>query len=238
MAACALFVALALGAGDDALAGEQVQKLVYAIEHPEHGDVGTFTNVIRRNGATVTVESRTDIKVKAAFLTLFRQASERREIWCAGRLMAYESVTEKNGDTTKVLGRAAGDKFVLKRGNRKFEAPAGIFPTNPWSKNITKTSQIISPVRGKIEQIRVRANGTKAIELGDRNIQAEHFAVGGDIALDIWYDRDGVLLKFTYPSDHDLLTFTLQNHRSQPVGSEVQTAACPAGDPFTASDLG
>jgi hypothetical protein len=238
LVAGALALTFALGLGQDALAGEQTQTLVYAIEHPEHGAVGTLTNVIENNGSTVKVEARTRILVKMGFLTLFRHHNERREVWCGGRLVSYESYTEENSEVTKVEGQAVGDRFILKRGNTMIEGSAGIFPTNPWSRNILNTTEIISPVKGSVQRVTVVANGSKPIRLGDRETLVDHFAMTGDKEIDAWYDREGTLVKFTYPSDHDLLTFTLKDQQGQPIETKVQTAACSAQNPSLAGGLG
>jgi hypothetical protein len=226
LVAGALALTLVAGVGQDALASAQTQTLVYTVEHPEHGPVGTLTNVIETKGSTVTVEARTRILVKMGFLTLFRHHNDRREVWCGGRLVAYESYTEENSEVTRVKGRAVGDRFILERGDTMIEGSAGIFPTNPWSRNILNTTEIISPVKGWVQRINVVANGSKPIRLGDRETLVDHFAMTGDKNIDAWYDREGTMVMFTYPSDHDLLTFTLKYQQGPPIGTKVQTAAC------------
>ena len=236
--AVALALTFVVGVGQGALASEQSQTLVYTIEHPEHGPVGTLTNVIENDGSRVTVEARPRILVKMGFLTLFRHRNDRREVWCGGRLMAYESYTEENSEVTRVKGRAVGDRFILERGNTMIEGSAGIFPTNPWSRNILNTTEIISPVKGSVQRVNVVANGSKPIWLGDRETLVDHFALTGDKNIDAWYDRDGTLVKFTYPSDHDLLTFTLTDQQGPPIDTKVQTAVCSTKDFSLSADLG
>jgi hypothetical protein len=84
----------------------------------------------------------------------------------------------------------------------------------------------------------VVAIGSKPIRLGDRETLVDHFAMTGDKEIDAWYDREGTLVKFTYPSDHDLLTFTLKDQQGQPIETKVQTAACSAQNPSLAGGLG
>ncbi len=235
LVAGALALTFAVGVVQDALAGEQTQTLVYTIEHPEHGPIGTLTNVIETKGSTVKVEARTRILVKMGFLTLFRHRNDRREVWCGGRLMAYESYTEENSEVTRVKGRAVGDRFILERGDTMIVGSAGIFPTNPWSRNILNTTEIISPVKGSVQRVNVVANGRTPIWLGDRETLVDHFAMTGDKTIDAWSDRDGTLVRFTYPSDHDILTFTLKHRQGPPIDTKVQTTACSTQDPMSPS---
>jgi hypothetical protein len=238
LVAGALVLSFAVGGGQGALAGEQTQTLVYTVEHPEHGPVGTLTNVIETNGSTVRVEARTRILVKMGFLPLFRHHNDRREVWCGGRLVAYDSFTDENGDVTRVSGQAVGDRFVLYRGGTKIVGSAGIFPTNPWSSKILSTTEIISPVKGAVQRVNVVANGSKPIWIGDRETLVDHFAMTGDKNIDAWYDRNGTLVRFTYPSDHDLLTFTLKDQQGPSVDTKVQKAACSAQDSSLSADRG
>jgi hypothetical protein len=238
LVAGALALTLAVGVGQSAVAGGQTQTLVYTIEHPEHGPVGTLTNIIETKDTTVKVEARTRILVKMGFLTLFRHHNDRREVWCGGRLVAYESYTEENSEVTRVKGQAVGDRFILQRGNTMIEGSAGIFPTNPWSRKILNTTEIISPVKGSVQRVNVVANGSKPIRLGDRETLVDHFAMTGDKKIDAWYDRNGTLVRFTYPSDHDLLTFTLKDQQGPSIDTMTQAAACFGQDPAMAADLG
>ena len=48
----------------------------YAIHTDDFGKVGEFTNVVRREGASIIVESRTEIAVKLFFLLIRDTPSE------------------------------------------------------------------------------------------------------------------------------------------------------------------
>ncbi len=210
---------------------------VYEIQHPEYGTVGTFTNVIKRRAGTTVVNSHTRIEVKMGPVTLFRQDADRMEVWCGGRLKYYDSLTNTNGDDAEVRGWANGGSFVVEGRDARVEAPADVYPTNPWLTGITGAKSIISPVAGRLQNVSIGAAKSETVELAGRQIDAERFEVGGDLELDLWYDPEGTLVKFTYPSKHDMLTFELTERR-EPAPDEVfQPASCAAGQSIARAEF-
>src|SRR5579883_1292501 len=95
--------------------GEDVPPLVfqYQIEHPLYGDIGTYINTIIKSGDTTEVSTSVHVQVKAFGAVLYREASQRTEHWRAGRLVGFQSVTDKDGKTYDVRGKAEGDGFAI-----------------------------------------------------------------------------------------------------------------------------
>lgn len=210
---------------------------VYEIQHPYHGAIGTHTNIVKGETGTTVVNSRTRIAVKLGVLTLYRQVADRTEVWCDGRLKYYDSVTTTNGRDDVVRGWARSDQFVIDRNDTRIVAPADIVPTNPWFSGITEATTLISPVRGKLQNVDIKSTTRERVRLADREIDAAHFKIAGDLNLDIWYDDEGGLVKFTYPSKHDVLTFTLTERRDRVPDDIFLPASCPAGESLARAEL-
>lgn len=187
----------------------------YSIHHPDHGDIGTYTNTIRVDGNGVTVDTSVRIAVGIGPVTLYREEADRREEWRDGRLVAYSSKTVKNGKDREVSGRAEGDAFVVRRpGGTVERAPAEIWPMNPWSPDIAGTKTVLASASGKIYPARVVDAGAEAIRTSNGEISAHRYRVtADDKSYDVWFDAQDRLTKFTAPQKDATVTFTLKGVR-------------------------
>ncbi|MEM9682821.1 MAG: DUF6134 family protein, partial [Pseudomonadota bacterium] len=117
--------------------GDVPEKVyVYSINHPKHGEIGTFKNSIRDTGSEISVDNVIDVRVRVLLVTAHRELSQNEEVWKDGRLVSFNGVTQENGKKTVVTGEAEGSKFVVEAPDGRKDAPASIFPNNPWTKNI------------------------------------------------------------------------------------------------------
>src|ERR1700687_1967892 len=129
------------------------QKLVYQVQHPTYGKIGTLTNAIEKNGEQTTVTTNGSIRVSILGIVLYRQDFSRIEHWIGDRLMAFHGVTTVNGRATEVNGSAEGDHFVVTSPNGNSTAPATLRVANPWSANALKGSTMMTPDRGSIDNV-------------------------------------------------------------------------------------
>ena len=210
---------------------------VYDIQHPYHGSIGTYTNIVKGESGATVVNSQTRISVKLGVFTLYRQEADRIEVWCGGRLKYYDSVTNTNGEDQVVRGWAQDDRFVIDRNDKRTLAPADIVPTNPWFSGITEATTLISPVAGRVQNVSVKTARSDTVELAEGEIDAARYEVDGDLDLDLWYDDEGGLLKFTYPSKHDLLTFILTERRGELPEKISQPTSCPASESLAKAEI-
>lgn len=108
-----LLAALALLVAALAAPASAQQVLEYGVKHPVYGDIGTYTNLIETTADGIVVNSRLEVTVKVIGLVMHRELSLRREQWRAGRLIAFHSTTEKNGERYELRGEARDGGFVM-----------------------------------------------------------------------------------------------------------------------------
>ncbi len=182
----------------------------YVVEHPDHGEIGTYTNVIQPAGDRITVESQFKVRVGIGPLTLYREEADRREEWEDGRLVSYVSKSVKNGEDRLVEGRAEGDRFIVRSGDRTREAPAGVWPMNPWSPELIDAQAVLTWRSGKVHPAQVADVGMDTITLNGKPIEARHYRLkADDETYDIWFDAEGRLARFTAPEKGGAVMFTL-----------------------------
>lgn|GEM_PF-7084102 len=223
-------ISAALVCGWVTSASSETISQVYRIDHPDFGEVGTFKNVIRHRGDLTIVDSTTDISVDIASVVVYRQVAERQEIWCKGRLISYESVTDDDGKNLTVRGRATGEGFRIEGTKFNYDTSEGIFPTNPWTKKILNAERIVAPTDGELYEVSTRLEDEEELDLGTQTVEARRYEVTGDVDLRVWFDMNDKLVKFTYPSNYDDITFTLEEEETRPEAEAFDVASCPAGD--------
>ena len=127
-----------------------------------------------------------------------------------GRLVAYSGVMEKNGKTTRIEGRAEGDRFVIDGPRGRIVGPAGVWPANPWSPAITDADAIMATATGRLYEPRVSDEGESLVEVDGRRVPARHYAIIMKEPHEIWFDDAGRLLRFTTIENGDMVTLSLQ----------------------------
>ena len=218
---CAVAIATILvPATADSVHGDVFEKVyTYSINHRKYGHIGTYINRIIDDGGQITVNNEIDIKVKVFLAVAHSEESKSKETWKDGRLISFYDVTKENGRKTVVTGKAEGSKFIVDAPDGEKEAPAGIFPNNPWSKAILKAPLLLGTKTGKLYKVYPKPPVARDITLGDRNIATEYVRVFGDKQYQLWFDTRGVAVQFTEIGDHGVITFKLVDESTRRVDS-------------------
>ncbi len=183
--------------------------LTYAVHHSTHGKIGTYTNFIRDTGAEATVRNEFRVQVKVLLVVAHKEIGSSKETWRNGRLVSFESKTQENGEKTGVHGRANGEKFVIESPSGSREAPADVFPNNPWSKDILKAKVLLGTKSGTLYNVSASEGVKKDLEFAGKTVSADYFLVDGDAKYELWFDERGVPLKFSEIGDKSVITFKL-----------------------------
>lgn len=209
-AVLALAIVCAAPAGEgrvEAFAGDGTFR--YRVVHPEHGEIGTYTNVVRRQGDQTSVRTRIDIEVKVAFVTAHNLEAERSETWSGDRLVRYTSTTRKNGEDIRVEGRADGQRFLIEGPAGRIVAPPSVAPTNAWSKRILDANVVMASESGRLYRTSVSGGGRETLEIDGEEVSTRHFRMQADTTYDIWFDDRGRVVRFTTVNDGDTVAFLL-----------------------------
>lgn len=196
----------------------------YTVHHPTHGDIGTYQNSIVDNGAEVSVRNKIRVMVKVLLVVAHRESTDSHEVWRNGRLVSFSGVSEENGKKTVVTGEAEGSKFHVETPSGPKEAPAGVYPNNPWSKSILKASVLLGTKSGKLYHVHADAGVPREIKLGDKTVKTQYFKVDGDAKYELWFDDRGVPVKFAEIGENGLISFTLASEKIEAPGTAAKTS--------------
>ena len=203
----ALFIA---GTGHPAAASADVRQLVYNVKHSVFGDIGSYTNLIEASGTVVTIKTTAHFLVTALGVGLHREDAQRTEQWQGDRLMAFHSVTKKNGDTLQVDGKAQGNDFVIQGPLGQATAPGSVKPANPWSSHSLDSTTMMRVDTGKVEQVSIKDDGQTNIALDGASVIAHEYEISGSTHYKIWIDKHDIPVMFVVDDDSGQVTFTLR----------------------------
>ena len=186
------------------------QLLEYTIRHPVYGEIGTYSNLIEpaANGS-LTVTSRLDVTVKLIGITAHREHSLRCERWQDGRLVAFSSTTERNGERFELRGEARGDSFIIHTPRGVQVGPAHLRPSNPWSVEMLRSGPLLSTRDGALLTARVTDGPADTITRNGRKEQLRRFDIQSDKRDYVWVDAQGVPVAFRTEEHGDPIDFIL-----------------------------
>jgi hypothetical protein len=206
--------------------GDVPEKVyTYSVQHPTHGDIGTYRNSIVDSGAQLVVRNEIRVQVKVLVVVVHEEASDSRETWRRGRLVSFSGVTQENGKKTAVTGEAEGSKFVVETPQGPKEAPASVYPSNPWSTAILKAKILLGTKSGNLYRVHTGAGEPRDVVVGGKTVPTEYFKVDGDARYELWFDERGIAVKFTEIDKNGVITFNLVEESVQPANASAATSA-------------
>jgi hypothetical protein len=189
---------------------ESPRELTYSVKHSVFGDIGTYSNLIESLGAVITIKTTAHFLVKAMGVGLHREDAQRVEQWQGDRLVFFHGVTVKNGETTEVSGKAAGNSFVINSPAGTVNAPASVKPANPWSTRSIESSEMMRVDTGKVEKVKVSGGGQTNVNVAGASTTAKEYDITGTTKYKVFIDSHDVPVMFVVDDDSGQVTFTLK----------------------------
>ncbi len=203
------WIATPVTLGRGALGDIPAKVYEYRVVHPVYGDIGSYTNIIEDRGAEISVRNKVRVTVKVLFAVAYDQRGENSELWRNGRIVSFEGNMRKNGKKSTVRGYADGEKFIVEGKRGTVEAPANVFPNNPWSTNILATNTLMGTGSGKLYRVRSTKGAEQVIQIDGKHLKTQYFKVEGDAQYEIWFDEAGVPVQFADIGKDTTITYQL-----------------------------
>ncbi|TVQ33924.1 MAG: hypothetical protein EA356_11430 [Geminicoccaceae bacterium] len=200
------FVAGAAAAGVLLPQAARAESGLLAFDVSRNGSkIGTHTIRLRQDGDRVETDIAIDLEVRLAFITAYRYTHRNHEVYVADRLVSMQSWTDDNGTRYEVDARNQGDRLVVTGTDGTKELPAGILPTTYWKPRMVQDGAWINTQHGRLVEGRSELVGEELVEVGSQVVPSEHWAIRGDVNLDLWYGDIGwTQLAFTIRGDNHI----------------------------------
>ena len=195
------FVAGAVAAASVLAAAQaQAETLNYTVTR-DGSTIGTHSVDINDAGTEVSVN--TDIEVKVLFVTAYKFKHTSQEKWQNGKLVAISSTTDDDGTPKELNASLEGDKLtvnsVVKGQDRLQSVAAGTLPASLWNPETVSQSALMNTLDGQLMNITVENMGADTVETGSGNIEANHYAITGELTRELWFDGQGRLVRMRFP---------------------------------------
>ena len=157
--------------------------------------IGTHRIRAEQVGDETRVSVEIDLRVKIAFITVYRYAHRNRETWRGDRLVAIDTRTDDNGTEQFVRGRATPTGFAVESSSGSRVLPADIIPTSYWRPIPPDQTKLLDTQQGRLLDIRVRREAGGTVAAG---LTGTQYSVRGDLDLDLWYDAASRLRRIAF----------------------------------------
>ena len=192
MIAARLVVALSLiVATVSADAGERIEMTVTRDREP----IGTHSFSFVRDGGRFHVDTRVEIAVKFAFLTVYRMLKTSRETWEGDYVVAYDATIDDNGTVTTVTMRPDGKDLVIDGPAGRVKAPLGTMISGYWSERTVGRKLLVDSSDGVLRRVSVAKGERETLRAGGSEIAVRRYRMTGDLTRELWYGTDGRLVR-------------------------------------------
>ncbi|WP_339777424.1 DUF6134 family protein [uncultured Thalassospira sp.] len=191
--ACAIFAIFYTGL-HGAKADETLNYKVF-----KDGDPIGFEKVVLSDTADGQIAHiTTETSVRVLFLQ-FHYHHDRTETWKNDHLVSVKAETDDDGTPYAWLAEYEGDCYeVAGKGVPRREECNAAWPLTLWREDITAKTSLYSVIDAAPYAVSVAKTVDTSLTLNDRNIPATHYVMSGDITRDLWYGKDGKLLKTSF----------------------------------------
>ena len=194
VAALLAIVAVATPAVSAAPPIPKTGKLAYIINR-DGAQIGTHVITFEREGDRLFVDTKVDVDVKLAFISLYKFVKRAREVWKDGRVIGYEARVDDNGNIMEARAEANGSKLVLEGPNGKAVAPLGTMISGYWNIATVDQDRLVDSEDARLRKVAFEGGSEQTIEIEGRSVKARYFRVTGALVRELWYDAKGLLLK-------------------------------------------
>jgi len=162
-------------------------------------EIGRHVVTITRDNDQTTVNVKTDIKVKVAFITAYKFEHERTETWDRDRLLRVESETNDDGEEFAITTQATDNGYSRTINGRTDAFDGDIRLVSFWDRDrILSGNNFISAMVDETYDLSFSAPAIDKLWIQDRSYEAERYKMSGDLDYEMWYTADGHPLKIAF----------------------------------------
>jgi hypothetical protein len=162
--------------------------------------MGTHRVSFSRDGDTLIVDTAIRFEVKLAFITVFRYVHDAREAWQRGRLIAFDSLTDDDGDRFQVAARATPDGLRVASTGGNYLAPPTTVPSSYWHIGMIEHRRVLDSQSGRMIDLVATPAGSGAVPAGGRAVPARLFKLSGEITGELAYGPNDEWVKLSFTS--------------------------------------
>ena len=167
----------------------------------EHDNVGALNLAFTRDGDKTRINISMHILVKVLFVEAYKFRHNSTEHWHGPRLEKLTAETSDNGDDFAITVTRTGDDHLVHSHEGEARHRGVRLTELLWCEAAVKSGPVLSTLTGHLDDIPIERLGPEDIEHDGKTVTANRYRfVRKKRTGNVWYDRNGVLLKLTYPT--------------------------------------
>jgi Family of unknown function (DUF6134) len=153
-----------------------------------------------------TAMSSLSIRMEVLFVTVYRFQQTGQEDWKDGKLVAFEYITNDDGDTSHVTGkRDDSGNFLVAGPNGQQTAPGDAICASFWNNGILHHPNIIDPQSGALATLSMRSLEQKSARIARRTVRGNGYAFESFISGAMWFDEHQRSLALTFEKKRHMI---------------------------------
>ncbi|MEM1035674.1 MAG: DUF6134 family protein [Pseudomonadota bacterium] len=218
----AVALSMALNGGADTASGSAEQADLPTPFQPYEGAVIDFEvlrkgkpfgrHVLTFSDVTETgfkVTTDVDLTVKFGPITAFKYRLDATETWADGQLIGLSGKSNSDGDKGRVEAINTGGELVVDSTLFNGALPLSTIPSSHWNILQVKGDQMLSTETGEVLAIDVETIGTDTVMVGGEPVEATHYRLKSDLAVDLWYDDQNRWVKLIFEARGQKIEYVL-----------------------------
>ena len=181
-------------------------------------DIGDHVIQFKEKNGQLIVNVDINIKVKLAFVVVYKFEHQSKEVWEDGALVSFTGKTIFEDDREYDVSIEVKDANYEGSGmDGSFTFPKNILVSNYWNIDLMKQNEIFDTQKGIIRKTTIQDVGIESIDFHGKNINANKFILNAEkhpkdkgpfSETSIWYDENNELVQFSFnsPKDKSLIT--------------------------------
>ena len=182
-------------------------------------DIGDHIINFKQKNDQLIVTVDINIKVKIAFVVVYRFEHKSIEIWKNKSLISFSGKTIFEDDREyDVSIKDLGDIYEGYGMDGKFQFPKQVLLSNYWNINVMKENQIFDTQKGIIRETSIKDLGIVELDINDKKIKAHKYVLNANkhpkdkgpfSETTILYDENHELIQFSFNSTKDESLITI-----------------------------
>ena len=195
LAGCVLFAGPAPGAEPEVIT-QQIREFRILVDGKHRGDQSmTFSHLA--DGSEM-MQGEAEVLINL-IVYRYRYASAGTEVWKDGRLIKLVNEADYNGDKYVIQGSAVQQGLHYQVNGESQKAPSDIWAASYWrepdAKRVGKKVRLLDSDKGNQLTATIQKLDPETIMLDSTPIKANRYHLNGDVEVNVWYDKHGLIVR-------------------------------------------
>jgi len=212
-------------AAEPAVVAQHTREFEVYVDGKSRGtQVMTFT---RHSNGSEVMRGETEVVMKFGLIR-YRFASNVSETWRDGRLIQLVNEATFNGDKYVTQGSATQQALHYEVNGESRQAPPDVWVTSYWRepdlRRVGQKNTLLNADKGRQLTAVLEKLEPESLMVGSTEIKANHYRMSGDVEVDVWYDRQGYIVRQELiESGHRTVLELIKVSRGGPVAARPDT---------------